>query len=54
MVLASDKGKAIYDEYLARDKEFITVSERRAIVNVVVEALIEKKGLFPIGNSHHI
>ena len=47
MVLAVDKRKSIYDEYLARDKEFITVSERRAIVNVVVEALIEKKGLFP-------
>ncbi len=47
MVLSNEKGKAIYEDYLARDKEFITVSERRTIVNVVVEALIEKRGLFP-------
>lgn len=47
MVLASSKGRTVYEEYLARDKAFLTVPERRTIVCVVVEAMVNEHGLYP-------
>jgi hypothetical protein len=47
MVMSSSKGRAVYEEYLARDKSFLTVPERRTIVFVVVEAMVNEYGLYP-------
>lgn len=47
MILASSKGRAVYEDYLAREKTFLTVPERRTIVFVVVEAMVNEIGLYP-------
>jgi hypothetical protein len=47
MVLSSSKGRAVYEEYLAREKTFLTVPERRTIVYVVVDAMVNEIGLYP-------